>query len=52
MDYDNYVETILQMDSKVRLAGICNVSGEIKHGGQKERVKNILTNEDGVESIN
>jgi hypothetical protein len=31
------------MDSKVRFAGICNISGEIKHGGQKEGVKNILT---------
>ena len=29
------------MDSKVRFAGICDVSGEIKHGGQKEQVKNI-----------
>jgi hypothetical protein len=52
MCYDNYVETILQMDSKVRFAGICDISGQIKHSGQKERVKNILTNEDGVESIN
>jgi hypothetical protein len=34
------------MDSKVRFAGICDVSGEIKHGGQKEGVKNILTNEE------
>ena len=52
MDYDNLCRSILQMDSNVRFAGICDVSGEIKHGGQNEGVKNILTNEDGVESIN
>jgi hypothetical protein len=46
MDYDNLCRSILQMDSKVRFAGICNVTGEIKHGGQKEGVKDILTNEE------
>ena len=46
MDYDNLCRSILQMDSKVRFAGICGVSGEIKHGGQKEAVKNILTKEE------
>ena len=46
MDYDNFCRSILEMDSKVRFAGICDVSGEIKHGGQKEGVKNILTNEE------
>ena len=46
MDYDNLCRSILQMDSNVRFAGICDVSGEIKHGGQKEGVKNILTNEE------
>jgi hypothetical protein len=46
MDYDNLCRSILQMDSKVRFGGICDVSGEIKHGGQREGVKNILTNEE------
>ena len=46
MDYDNLCRFILQMDSKVRFAGICDVSGEIKYGGQKEGIKNILTNEE------
>ena len=41
MNYDNLCRSILQMNSKVRFAGICDVSGEIKHGGQKEGVKNI-----------
>ena len=46
MDYDNLCRSILQMDSKVRSAGICDVSGKIKHGGQKEGVKNILSNDE------
>ena len=46
MDYDNLCRSILQMDSKVRFAGICNVTGERKHGGQKEGIKDILTNEE------
>ena len=46
MDYDNLCRSILQMDYKVRFAGICDVSGEIKYGGQKEGIKNILTNEE------
>jgi hypothetical protein len=46
MDYDNLCRSILQMDYKIRFAGICDVSGEIKHGGQKEGVKNILSNEE------
>jgi hypothetical protein len=46
MDYDNLCRSILQMDSKVRFAEICDISGEIKYGGQKEGVKNILTNEE------
>ena len=50
MDYENLCRSILQMDSKVRFAGICDVSGEIKYGGQKEGVKNILTNEETKKS--
>jgi hypothetical protein len=46
MDYDNLCRSILQIDSKIRFAGICDESGEIKHGGQKEGVKNILSNEE------
>jgi hypothetical protein len=46
MDYDNLCKSILDLDSKVRFAGICDESGEIKHGGQKEGVENILSNEE------
>jgi len=46
MDYDNLCKSILNLDSKIRFAGICDESGEIKHGGQKEGVENILSNEE------
>jgi hypothetical protein len=46
MDYNNLCKSILDLDSKVRFAGICDESGEIKHGGQKEGVENILSNEE------
>jgi len=46
MDYNNLCKSILVLDSKIRFAGICDESGEIKHGGQKEGVENILSNEE------
>ena len=46
MDYDNLCRSILQMDSKVRFAGICDETGEIKYGGQREGVENILSSDE------
>jgi hypothetical protein len=46
MDYDNLCKAVIDIDSKIRFAGICDESGEIKYGGQKEGVKNFLTNEE------
>src|SRR6187431_3541221 len=46
MDYDNLCRSILQMDSKVRFAGICDETGEIKYGGQREGVDNIPSNDE------
>jgi hypothetical protein len=46
MDYDSLCKHILNVDPKVRFAGICDDSGEIKHGGQREGVKNLLSAEE------
>ena len=46
MDYDNLCRSILQMNSKVRFAGICDETGEIKYGGQREGVENILSSDE------
>ena len=46
MNYDNLCKQILNLDPKVRFAGICDDSGEIKYGGQREGVKNLLSPEE------
>lgn len=46
MDYDNLCKQILKLDPKVRFAGICDDSGEIKYGGQREDAKNLLSPEE------
>ncbi|MGI9012374.1 MAG: DUF6659 family protein [Nitrososphaeraceae archaeon] len=46
MDYDNLCKVVIDIDSEIRFAGICDESGEIKHGGQREGVENILSNEE------
>jgi hypothetical protein len=46
MDYDNLCKQILNLDPKVRFARICDNSGEIKYGGQREGVKNLPSPEE------
>ena len=43
MDHDKLCKDILKFDSKVRFAGVCDDTGEIRFGGQREGVKNLLT---------
>ncbi|HET9806014.1 MAG TPA: hypothetical protein VFP49_03810 [Nitrososphaeraceae archaeon] len=46
MDYDNLCKSILNLDSKIRFTGICDETGEIKYGGQREGVDNIPSNDE------
>ena len=46
MDYGNLCEDILNLDPKMRFAGVCDDTGEIKYGGQREGVKNLLMPEE------
>jgi uncharacterized protein DUF6659 len=50
MDYDKLCKEILELDSKVRFAGVCDESGEIKFGGQREGITNLLTAEETKKS--
>jgi hypothetical protein len=50
MDHSRLCEDILNLDSKVRFAGVCDDTGEIKYGGQREGVKNLLKPEDTKKS--
>ncbi len=46
MDYNELCKYILGLDTKVRFAGVCNETGEIRFGGQREGIKNQLTPEE------
>ncbi len=46
MDYAKLCKDILNLDSKVRYAGICDDSGETKYGGQRQGVQNLLSSEE------
>jgi hypothetical protein len=43
MDFDRLCKNILGLESKIRFAGVCDDSGEIKYGGQREGVTNLLS---------
>jgi hypothetical protein len=44
MDFD--IKDILDLDPKIRFAGVCDDLGEIKFGGQREGVTNLLSKEE------
>ncbi len=46
MDLDRLCKDILGLESKIRFAGVCDDSGEIKNGGQREGVTNLLSPEE------
>src|SRR5512133_903058 len=50
MDYGKLCKDILNLDLKFRFAGICDDSGEIKYGGEREGVKNLLSAEETKKS--
>jgi hypothetical protein len=37
---------ILNLDPKIRFAGICDETAEIKYGGQREGINNLLSSEE------
>jgi hypothetical protein len=45
MDYNKLCTDILGFDIKVRFAGVCDDTGEIRFGGQREGIKILLTHE-------
>ena len=50
MDYHKVCKEILNLDPKIRFAGICDDTGEIKYGGQREGVENLLSAEETKKS--
>ncbi len=45
MDYNELCKDILGLDTKVRFAGVCDDTGEIRFGGPREGIKSLLTPE-------
>lgn len=46
MDYVKLCKDILNVDPKIRYAGICDDTGETKYGGQRQGVQNLLSPEE------
>jgi hypothetical protein len=46
MDYGKLCNEILDLDPKIRYAGVCDDTGETKFGGQREGVENLLSSEE------
>ena len=46
MDYENLCKGILALDPKIRFSGVCDETGEIKYGGQRDGLANLLTAEE------
>ena len=43
MDFNRLCKNILGLESKIRFAGVCDDSGEIKYGGQREGIITLLS---------
>jgi hypothetical protein len=46
MDYGKLCKEILDLDPKIRYAGVCDDTGETKFGGQREGVENLFSAEE------
>jgi hypothetical protein len=46
MDYVKLCKDILDIDPKIRYAGVCDDTGETKYGGQRQGVQNLLSPEE------
>ncbi len=51
MEYDDLCKEILQIDPKIRFAGVCDETGEIRHGGMREGLQNLYTPEEIKKSM-
>jgi len=51
MDYSKLYKDILQLDPKVRFATVCDTNGKMLSGGHREGVKNLLTPEESMRSL-
>jgi hypothetical protein len=46
MDYDKLCKDILRLAPDIRFAGVCDETGEIRYGGHREDVTNLLSSDE------
>jgi hypothetical protein len=46
MDYSNLCKDILELDQNIRFAGVSDDTGEIRFGGQRQGISNLLSSEE------
>jgi hypothetical protein len=51
IDYDDLSKKVLDLDPKVRFAGVANNKGEMVAGGQKDNIEKILVGDEVKMSI-
>jgi len=51
MDYSKLYKDVLNIDPKVRFATVCDMTGKMLSGGHREGVKNLLTPEESMRSL-
>ncbi|HYF98805.1 MAG TPA: hypothetical protein VD815_01810 [Candidatus Saccharimonadales bacterium] len=50
MDYDHVCKSILEIDPKIRFAGICDETGETKYGGMRQGLTSLLSPQESQKS--
>jgi len=50
MDYDQICRSVLDIDPKVRFAGICDETGETKYGGMRDGKPGLLSSQESQKS--
>ncbi len=50
MDYDQVCKSILEIDPKIRFAGICDETGETKYGGMRQGLTSLLSPQESQKS--
>jgi len=52
MDHKQLIDTIMDNDSNIRYATICNMTGDLQISRQKSGIEKFLSNEDTQKSLN
>lgn len=51
MDYEDFCQEILKIDPEVRFAGIVDMNGEIRYGGERPGITRLFTTEETKRSV-